>query len=396
MPIDLNSGNINENIATFNDNTVENNAVENTTGINKSNQINNNCGIEAVDTVNEARNASIFEGKNTLQRPKFSLSQLASTEVPIDPEMQSVLGVESDFMPLSDFVKTLLEKLYNEQDNAIFCMLLCQKAKSVFVDVLKNILKAKTGERQALSKEYMEKQNEIASEQLKSAEEFAKARKRAIGKAVMNAFFAVVGCVFAALAVIATAGAATPLLVCAVAGALCAGVSASLSIASAGVTIGALTTNDNEKAEKLNKANQIIGWVNMGVGIVGAGFSIVGGIYSLAKNVEQTVKTVFKVIEIISGVADGASGAVCAAFGIMESQATKRRAELEKVIATLQIAMTEMDKVIEFLTKFIDAIKEDLQYFIDLILKSEQMAGSEIIRSTDAQTQVGDNVGVHA
>ena len=429
MPVNLNAGNA-QGMQVASDNDTVGNAA----AVKTSKNILSGAGISSIETTGSDMKSCDFAEKPTLAAPRYNVSDLMEERITLSPEMQEMLGIESESVTLIDLMTACIKKLAKEtgseknleelqlnledmsaDDIEMLCLLLCQSSKSKFIDTLKNILDGKTRERQGLNNEYIKKQQEIATEQAKVAQEVAKSKKRAIVKAIFSAIFAVVAAVIAVAVTVVTAGAAGPLMFgLAIAGAVCACGGAACSIASSGLTIAALTTENKDLAEKLNYINRIVGYVGMGFAIAGVLCSAIGILRNLpsiirkipsiirrvktvVKDAIQAAKTLDKAtagVKTAQGFAQGAQMGVEGGFAIAEGVAGKRLAKLESEMATIKMDMERLDQEIEILSQFIDSMDEVIQLIIKSILETEQKAASEFSHMTENQLSIASKVGV--
>ena len=408
MPVDFNTGTGNTQglEASFGDDSVGNAASTKATS-----QIVNGESLKIVDGDNQqAENLGIFHGKPSLVAPSLSLADLAESMVPLSPEMQERLGIELGSVSLGELMKACLEKLANAQDSEkdladlkfdlekmgadeieLMCLLLCQASKADLIKTLKGILKTKIAQRQAVSKEYMVKQDQIAAEHAKVAEEVAKAKKAAILKAVLAGVFAVLGAAIAIAACVATCGAAAAPIAIAfsVVAAELSVAAACGTIVSSGLTIAALTTEDKEKEKNLNYANKIVGYVVMALELAAVACSIT----SIAKAGPKLATQAVRVVDAVSGVASASESITEGSFAIAGAKRDEKIARYENDMENLKIEMERIDQDIKFLKQFIEALDTNIQALIKNVLECEQMAATELGRMLESALKLADIKG---
>jgi hypothetical protein len=274
---------------------------------------------------------------------------------------------------------------------ALLCMLFTQQSKAEIIRGLKNALATKVQERAEKQADYLEEQKKVLDEQIEMQkayeEQKAAAEKAAKFKSIFGIIASVVSAVVAVAVTAATFGAASPLAAGLMVAATTLTIAASAtSIASAGCTLAVL--DKPELAEKLGEHIKNLGIATMVLGIaacvcsLGAGFAGAGG---AVEGVTKAIKIGGQLTGALCMIATGVTD-------IIQGQGLLDLAEKQKALDEKKMELTKLDSDIEFLQKLIDALMKSVEEFLDLFLNTEQAAAAELVRMSDSQLAVADEI----
>ncbi|MDR2396719.1 MAG: hypothetical protein LBD69_02615 [Puniceicoccales bacterium] len=270
---------------------------------------------------------------------------------------------------------------------ALLCMLFTQQSKAELIKGLKKALEAKVNERVATQSEFLADQKKVMEEQIemqKAAEEQKKAAKA-------KSIFGILGAIFTAIVAfaitVATFGAAGPVAGALLVGAVMCTIAASAtSIASASMTLAAM--DNPELAEKYKDHIKNLGIASAVLGIVGCLLSCGAGAAGAGKaldGIAQLVKTFGQVAGALCTVGQGV-------VQVLQGCDMMELAEVQKNLAAKKIELEKLDSEIEFLQKLIDMLMNSVEEFLDLFLNAEEAAAQEIVRASDSQLAIADEI----
>ena len=197
-----------------------------------------------------------------------------------------------------------------------------------------------------------------------------------------------IGAVVAVAAAVVTGGSSAVL----VAGAVCACVACAASIGSTACSMVAATTDDPELKKKLSQASFGLGIGAAIVGITGAICSGVGTIRMgqvIAENISNLFKTGSALASALTQIAQGS-------LQISQGVGQLKLANLQESLANKEMQLEKLDASIEEIEAFIKMLMSKMQTILELFLKTEQAAASEMIRVADMQLSLSQEVRQHA